>query len=357
MLMSRALCRSWLSQVAHRCHHAKAAPILPYRHTITSGHPGARTCRRHFYGNRKQSTRDLKPAGGEPAAAEQSTSVPLNNVIKAVAFTGAFTVGCFAGATILEYENTRSAILAKARQARFGWWQSRSLADRNYWTQLKQDIQRHWDALTPGDKMFAPIFLCNALAFALWRVPALRTTMMTYFTSNPAARVVCWPMFLSTFSHYSAMHIFANMYVLHSFANAAVLSLGKEQFLAVYLSAGVFSSLMSMLYKAGTSSAGMSLGASGAIMTVLAYVCAQYPDTQLSILFLPALTFSAGAGIKVIMGIDFAGCVLGWKFFDHAAHLGGAMFGIFWATYGAQIWAKRIGLLNYYHDLRRTKQK
>jgi len=28
------------------------------------------------------------------------------------------------------------------------------------------------------------------------------------------------------------------------------------------------------------------------------------------------------------MGIDFAGVVLGWKFFDHAAHLGGAMFGM-----------------------------
>nr|XP_044248631.1 presenilins-associated rhomboid-like protein, mitochondrial isoform X2 [Drosophila takahashii]XP_044248632.1 presenilins-associated rhomboid-like protein, mitochondrial isoform X2 [Drosophila takahashii] len=180
---------------------------------------------------------------------------------------------------------------------------------------------------------------------------------ITSILSSVHIGVVCWPMFLSTFSHYSAMHIFANMYVMHSFANAAVLSLGKEQFLAVYLSAGVFSSLMSVLYKAGTSQAGMSLGASGAIMTLLAYVCTQYPDTQLSILFLPALTFSAGAGIKVLMGIDFAGVVLGWKFFDHAAHLGGAMFGIFWATYGAQIWAKRIGLLNYYHDLRRTKQK
>ncbi|KAH8284527.1 hypothetical protein KR018_002909, partial [Drosophila ironensis] len=312
-------------------------------------------CRR-FHSHRKQSS-NIKPTNAE-AAGETNTSVPVTNVIKAVAFTGAFTVGCFVGATILEYENTRSLILAKARQARFGWWQGRTLGDpRDYWYQLKSDFRRHWDSLTPGDKMFAPILLCNVLAFALWRVPSLRGTMMNYFTSNPAAKIVCWPMFLSTFSHYSAMHIFANMYVLHSFANAAVLSLGKEQFLAVYLSAGVFSSLMSVLYKAGTSQAGMSLGASGAIMTVLAYVCAQYPDTQLSILFLPALTFSAGAGIKVIMGIDFAGCVLGWKFFDHAAHLGGAMFGIFWATYGAQIWAKRIGLLNYYHDLRRTKQK
>lgn len=67
---------------------------------------------------------------------------------------------------------------------------------------------------------------------------------------------------------------------------------------------------------------------SGAIMAILAYVCAQYPDTQLSVLFLPMFTFSAGSAIKVIMGIDFAGCIMGWKFFDHAAHLGGAIFGL-----------------------------
>ncbi|XP_032591072.1 presenilins-associated rhomboid-like protein, mitochondrial isoform X2 [Drosophila grimshawi] len=280
--------------------------------------------------------------------------VPSKNIVKAIAFTGAFSIGCFAGAAIIEYENTRSMI-SKVKQARF--WQNRSIVDRDGIWKLKQDVQRFWDSLSPGDKTFAPLLVCNLLAFALWRLPAMRNTMMTYFTSNPAARIVCWPMFLSTFSHYSVMHIFANMYVLHSFSNAAVLSMGKEQFMAVYLSAGVFSSLMSVLYKAGTKQPGMSLGASGAIMTVLAYVCAQYPDTQLSILFLPAVTFSAGAAIKVIMGIDFAGCVMGWKFFDHAAHLGGAMFGIFWAQYGAQVWAKRIGLLKYYHELRRTKEK
>ncbi|XP_030370100.1 presenilins-associated rhomboid-like protein, mitochondrial isoform X2 [Scaptodrosophila lebanonensis] len=354
MLIHRALCRGWSTQVAlHPTAPPTALPLHPCRQNLLPRRhwqPPAR----QIHGHRQRSS-NMKPTIAEPVP--ESGAVPSVNVIKAVAFTGAFSFGCFAGATIMEYENTRSMILAKAKQARFGWWQSRSLVDRDTWSQLKHDIKRHWDTLTPGDKMFAPIFVFNVLAFALWRVPALRTTMMTYFTSNPAARVVCWPMFLSTFSHYSAMHIFANMYVLHSFCNAAVLSMGKEQFLAVYLSAGVISSLMSVLYKAGTRQAGMSLGASGAIMAVLAYVCAQYPDTQLSILFVPGLTFSAGAAIKVIMGIDFAGCVLGWKFFDHAAHLGGALFGIFWANYGAQVWAKRISLLNYYHELRRTKQK
>lgn len=32
--------------------------------------------------------------------------------------------------------------------------------------------------------------------------------------------------------------------------------------------------------------------------------------------------------IKAILAFDMAGVVLGWKLFDHAAHLGGALFGM-----------------------------
>jgi len=28
------------------------------------------------------------------------------------------------------------------------------------------------------------------------------------------------------------------------------------------------------------------------------------------------------------MTLDVVGCILGWKYFDHAAHLGGALFGM-----------------------------
>lgn len=63
-------------------------------------------------------------------------------------------------------------------------------------------------------------------------------------------------------------------------------------------------------------------------MGVLGYVCLKYPDTTLSIMFLPMFTFSAGTAIKFVMGVDILGCLLGWKYFDHAAHLGGALFGM-----------------------------
>lgn len=51
------------------------------------------------------------------------------------------------------------------------------------------------------------------------------------------------------------------MYVLHSFGNAICMSLGKEQTLAVYLSAGVVSSFASYVHKVFVGVGGVSLGA------------------------------------------------------------------------------------------------
>ncbi|ELW66954.1 Presenilins-associated rhomboid-like protein, mitochondrial [Tupaia chinensis] len=140
--------------------------------------------------------------------------------------------------------------------------------------------------------------------------------------------VLCAPMLLSTFSHFSLFHMAANMYVLWSFSSSIVSILGQEQFMAVYLSAGVISNFVSYVCKVATGRYGPSLGASGAIMTVLAAVCTKIPEGRLAIIFLPMFTFTAGNALKAIIAMDTAGMILGWKFFDHAAHLGGALFGM-----------------------------
>lgn len=68
-------------------------------------------------------------------------------------------------------------------------------------------------------------------------------------------------MVLSTFSHSSFLHLAANMFVLNSFSSIAVSGLGKEQFLALYLTSGVISSFVSYFYKAAFRMPGFSLGA------------------------------------------------------------------------------------------------
>lgn len=60
------------------------------------------------------------------------------------------------------------------------------------------------------------------------------------FHFDLVSEALCWPMLLSTFSHYSLFHMATNMYVLWSFSSSIINMMGKEQFVALYLSAGVF---------------------------------------------------------------------------------------------------------------------
>ncbi|XP_016156175.1 PREDICTED: presenilins-associated rhomboid-like protein, mitochondrial isoform X1 [Ficedula albicollis] len=181
----------------------------------------------------------------------------------------------------------------------------------------------------------------------------MRRMMFTYFTSNPSSRALCSPMLLSTFSHFSLFHMAANMYVLWSFSSSIVSLLGCEQFIAVYLSAGVISTFVSYVAKMATGRFEPSLGASGAIMTVLAAVCTKMPEAKLAIILLPMFTFTAGSALKAIIAFDTAGLALGWRLFDHAAHLGGALFGMWYVTYGHElIWKNREPLVKAWHEMR-----
>ncbi|XP_075120449.1 presenilin-associated rhomboid-like protein, mitochondrial isoform X2 [Leptodactylus fuscus] len=218
---------------------------------------------------------------------------------------------------------------------------------------LRKQVNEWWNGLSDGQKTVSGIIAANVLVFCLWRVPNLQRIMVRYFTSNPASHNVCLPMILSTFSHFSFFHMAANMYVLWTFSSSIVSILGQEQFFALYMSAGVVSTFASYVCKAATGRFSPSLGASGAIMTVLAVVCTKIPEAKLAIIFLPMFTFTAGNALKVILALDTVGLVLAWKFFDHAAHLGGALFGIWYALYGNElIWKKREPLVKIWHEFR-----
>ncbi|XP_044750973.1 presenilins-associated rhomboid-like protein, mitochondrial isoform X2 [Coccinella septempunctata] len=278
-----------------------------------------------------------------------ASKLQINNIWKPLGFTIVFSTACYGGAAIWEYENMRShaASMLKKPLSLF----RRRTEERSH--PYLKEIAKWWSSLSGGEKVFVPICVLNVLVFAAWKLPRCQPFMLKWFCSNPGSNNICLPMLLSTFSHYSTLHLLANMYVLHSFSTGAAQGLGKEQFLGLYLSAGVFSSLTSYLYKMVTKQPGLSLGASGAIMAILGYVCTQYPDTRLGIILIPIFSFSAGTAIKFIMGLDTAGVLLGWKFFDHAAHLGGAAFGMFWALYGHQhVWQKREPLLQLWHSAR-----
>ncbi|KAJ8280566.1 hypothetical protein GJAV_G00056330, partial [Gymnothorax javanicus] len=274
----------------------------------------------------------------------------FGKLVKPLVFTVGFTGCSFGTAAIWQYESLKSRVQSYFDEVRADWLEKIRPQKQG---DLRKQVNKWWNSLSEGQRTVTGIIGLNVLVFCCWRVPALQRAMVMYFTSNPASRAVCLPMILSTFSHYSLFHMAANMYVLWSFSSSIVSLLGPEQFMAVYLSAGVISTFASYLAKTATGRLGPSLGASGAIMTVLAAVCTKMPEAKLAIVFLPMFTFTAGSALKAIVAMDTAGLILGWKFFDHAAHLGGALFGIWYVTYGHElIWKNREPLVKIWHELR-----
>lgn len=319
---------------------------------------------RHFRG-RRENLKDYKLTPEDNPVSP--TYIRQGIIGKSAIFCFTFSSSVFVGASIWEYEKIRSKAISALKSSNPLDWirkhhnnvmeKQKDLNDEL--TRLKNEMKRLWNQLTPGERVFGPLLGLNILVYGLWRVPSLRNFMLRYFASNPAGQGanVYWSMFFSTFSHYSFFHLFANMYVLHSFSSV-VRSLGTEQFLALYLSAGVVSSFTSYAFKVATATPGFSLGASGAIMAVIAYVCTQFPNTQLGILFIPGWHFSADSAIKFIMCLDLAGIMFRWRLFDHAAHLGGAAFGLFWSYYGKdKIWPQREHIIGLWHQLRGKPSK
>ena len=80
-----------------------------------------------------------------------------------------------------------------------------------------------------------------------------------------------------------------------------------------------------------------SLGASGALFGVLGIYASLYPDSTLQVIFLPMFQFSADQCIKGLAAFDFAGLIFRLGILDHAAHLGGLLFGLFWIREGYKL--------------------
>ncbi|XP_032420803.1 presenilin-associated rhomboid-like protein A, mitochondrial [Xiphophorus hellerii] len=313
----------------------------------------------------QQQTKTSPPEAGPPGP-PPPRKVKQPRLFRPLMFTVGFAGCSFGGAAILQYETLK----ARVQTAKDGeeleklvmgsqdmaywhdWWNQLSSFQRQLLL-LVSMVDDFWRSLTEGQRTATGIIAINAAVLCCWRIPAMQRTMIKYFTSNPASKTQCLPMILSSFSHYSIIHMVANMYVLWTFSSGIVSLLGKEQFLAVYLSAGVISTMVSYACKTATGRFYPSLGASGAVMAVLAAVCTKVPEAKLGIIFLPMVTFTAGNALKALVAIDTAGLVLGWRLFDHAAHLGGALFGVWYVAYGHKlIWRRREPLVKLWHELR-----
>lgn len=212
------------------------------------------------------------------------------------------------------------------------------------------------ESWTAVEKHIFVFFALNTAVFLAWRVGRLQPFLTRYFTNSYASKALYLPMILSAFSHRSLIHFGLNMYVAETFLSDMLSHVtSPSHFWAFFTTAAAFSSFVSLLEKAYRKSPVRSLGASGALMAMLCYLCIKFPDMQLEVVFAPGYPFKAEYAFYGIFAIDFICLLLGFKVFDHACHLGGQIFGWIYAKYGEKaIWggysrkvkniAKSVGL-------------
>ncbi|KAI9291732.1 rhomboid-domain-containing protein [Neoconidiobolus thromboides FSU 785] len=192
--------------------------------------------------------------------------------------------------------------------------------------------------------MIYSIIAVNTLVFLAFRIPKFQPFLNTHFLHYPTSNKY-YTLLTSVFSHKDLWHLVLNMFALKSFATISCTLLGPEQFLAFYLTSGIFASLgrrtaISLLPKFYQASKLIpSLGASGAIFSLVGYTAYHFPEAKANIMFLPFLQFDLQWMLAAFMLLDLTGIVRGWRAFDHFAHLTGASVGLMYAKYGKDyIW-------------------
>lgn len=271
----------------------------------------------------------------------------LRRLIKPTIFTVGVCGTCFCGAAIARYENSRSHFQFGNTPKRrappmvvFQDWtqrQQRSSIGEQF-LKLRRKVNSWKNQLTTGEKIAYGTIFINSVVLCAWRIKGLRSVMTKYFMSQVSnSKIALSPMILSCFSHSMPLHFAFNMYALYSFSNFANALLGPEQLIGLFISAGTVSSLASISHRLLTGRFVPSLGASGALLGVIAYVCITRPDSRLLLFFIP---IAAGNAIKGLMVLDTVGLLAKWSYIDHAAHLGGSLFGVWYAFYGEKLYYK-----------------
>lgn len=275
----------------------------------------------------------------------------LRLLIRPTLFTAGVCGACFCGSAIVHYENRKRPFPTMQDWITAQTLRQRSMIETKY-LKIRQNINAWKNQLSTGRKIaYGTIFL-NSVVLLAWRFNTFRPVMMKYFVSQTSTtKIPLSPMILSCFSHSMPLHFAFNMYALYSFSNFATALLGPEQLIGLFISAGAVSSLTSIAHRLITKRTVPSLGASGALLGVIAYVCVARPQSELLLFFIP---IAAGNAIKALMVIDVIGVIARWRYIDHAAHLGGSLFGVWYATYGEKIYYQhRRDIVNQWVKLKK----
>lgn len=196
------------------------------------------------------------------------------------------------------------------------------------------------------------ILAINVGVFGLWQVSTLEHFMLQNFTVSAYGVIIqkkLHTLVSSAFSHHGIGHLLFNCIAFASISQLLLYptiyyyglpALSDNQFLSIYLSASVASTLFSWLITALTTnriSRGLALsqrglGASGAVYTLFTISAILFPQSSYYLMFIPypitAETLLPGLVAFDVLGIILTRLKLINSPLGHGTHLGGVIFGL-----------------------------
>lgn len=199
-----------------------------------------------------------------------------------------------------------------------------------------KNSERMFPDVPPAAATILSIIAVNTLILLAWRLPPFWSIGNKYFMQTPGLpRAIS--LIGNFFSHQSPSHFAANMVVLFLVGSRLHDEIGRANFLSVYMASGALASMVSLtswVIRANFISA--SLGASGAVLGVIATYVWLRKDKPIRLFFLPdpdtsEFRIPTWSIIVFILAFDVFGLSKWNKYTiknDHWAHIGGLLAGI-----------------------------
>jgi len=172
----------------------------------------------------------------------------------------------------------------------------------------------------------------NVGVYALWNLvgpdPAWGELLAAHLLVSSEAVLSgrVWTLITSTFSHIDPTHLLFNMLALWVFGSDVCRLVGSRRFVYLYLVGGLLASVAHVVFSVLAADPTPALGASGSVMAVAAVFAALYPKRMLMVNFLIPVPAALAVGLYAVA--DVAGLIGQGSGIAHAAHLGGAAYGL-----------------------------
>lgn len=151
-----------------------------------------------------------------------------------------------------------------------------------------------------------------------------------------------WRLVTYGFCHGNLEHIAFNMFVLWMFGRVIEPIYGSREFLAFFLGGVIVSGMCHVAFQTAQGSEVGVVGASGGVMAVVFLTAMNYPRMTVLLMFVLPIELRWLAVLYAV--VDVTGVFQGGSTVAHAAHLGGAAFGVLYKHYDWRVmrWWERL---------------